>query len=397
MKFDPASALEQAHQLGSFNGVNQAVNDSATFAFDSGEDMTACFNGELEGAFLYSRHWNPSTYTLAKALAAMENTEAAWVTGSGMAAITNTFLQICKSGDHIIASRTIYGGTYAFLKNYVPRFNIEVTFIDTTNIDEVKDAIKPNTKLVYTETVNNPMLQVANIPELAEVCKPKEIKLVVDNTFTPLIFSPINLGADIVVYSMTKFVNGKNDTTAGAICASEEFINSLLDLNDGTSMLLGGVLDSFRASNIQKNLYTLPIRMKQHSTNAAYLAKRFNDIGLKSIYPGLKEHKGYEVMRSTMNSDYGFGGMIAIDLITAEKASKFMSLMQENNVGYLAVSLGYFRTLFSNSGKSTSSEVPEDDQKKMGLSEGLVRFSVGLDHDIEATFKTIEKCYNQVK
>jgi len=397
MKFDPASALEQAHQLGSFNGVNQAVNDSATFAFDSGEDMTACFNGELEGAFLYSRHWNPSTYSLAKALAAMENTEAAWVTGSGMAAITNTFLQICKAGDHIIASRTIYGGSYAFLKNYVPRFNIEVTFLDTTNIDEIKDAIKPNTKLVYTETVNNPMLQVANIPELAKVCKPKDIKLVVDNTFTPLIFSPINLGADIVVYSMTKFVNGKNDTTAGAICASEEFINSLLDLNDGTSMLLGGVLDSYRASNIQKNLYTLPIRMKQHSNNAAYLAKRFNDIGLKSIYPGLKEHKGYDVMTSTMNSDYGFGGMIAIDLVTAEKASKFMSLMQENNVGYLAVSLGYFRTLFSNSGKSTSSEVPEEDQKKMGLSEGLVRFSVGLDHDIEATFKTIEKCYNQVK
>jgi len=397
MKFDPASALEQAHQLGSFNGVNQAVNDSATFAFDSGEDMTACFNGELEGAFLYSRHWNPSTYSLAKALAAMENTEAAWVTGSGMAAITNTFLQICKSGDHIIASRTIYGGTYAFLKNYVPRFNIEVTFIDTTNIDEVKGAIKPNTKLVYTETVNNPMLQVANIPALAEVCKPNDIKLVVDNTFTPLIFSPINLGADIVVYSMTKFINGKNDTTAGAICASEEFINSLLDLNDGTSMLLGGVLDSFRASNIQKNLYTLPIRMKQHSSNAAYLAKRFNDIGLKSIYPGHEEHKGYDVMTSTMNSDYGFGGMIAIDLSTAEKASKFMSLMQENNVGYLAVSLGYFRTLFSNSGKSTSSEVPEEDQKKMGLSEGLVRFSVGLDHDIESTFKTIEKCYNQVK
>jgi len=397
MKFDPASALEQAHQLGSFNGVNQAVNDSATFAFDSGEDMTACFNGELEGAFLYSRHWNPSTYTLAKALAAMENTEAAWVTGSGMAAITNTFLQICKAGDHIIASRTIYGGSYAFLKNYVPRFNIEVTFLDTTNIEEVKAAIKPNTRLVYTETVNNPMLQVANIPELAKVCKQKNIKLVVDNTFTPLIFSPANLGADIVVYSMTKFVNGKNDTTAGAICASEEFINSLLDLNDGTSMLLGGVLDSFRASNIQKNLYTLPIRMKQHSINAAYLAKRFNDIGLKSIYPGLKEHKGYDVMTSTMNSDYGFGGMIAIDLVTAKKASKFMSLMQENNVGYLAVSLGYFRTLFSNSGKSTSSEVPEEDQKKMGLSEGLVRFSVGLDHDIEATFKTIEKCYNQVK
>ncbi len=396
MKFNPAKALEQAHQKGSFNGVNQSVNDSATFTFESGEAMTACFNGESEGAFLYSRHWNPSTYSLAKALAAMENTEAAWVTGSGMAAITNTILQICSSGDHIIASRTIYGGSYAFLKSYLPKFNIEVSFIDTTKLEEVNAAIKSNTKMLYTEVVNNPMLQVIDVASLSKITKAKNIKLVVDNTFTPLIISPINLGADIVVYSMTKFVNGKNDTTAGAICASEEFINSLIDLNTGSSMLLGGVLDSFRASNIQKNLYTLPIRMKQHSANAAYLAKRFNEIGLKSIYPGLEENPYHEIMKSQMNDRYGFGGMIAIDLVTAERASKFMTLMQENKVGYLAVSLGYFRTLFSNSGKSTSSEVPEEDQKKMGLSEGLVRFSVGLDDDIESTFKTIETCFKLV-
>ncbi len=397
MKFNPAKALEKIHSLGEHNGVNQSVNDSATFAFDNGESMTACFNGELEGAFLYSRHWNPSTFSLAKALAAMENTEAAWVTGSGMAAITNTILQLCSSGDHIVASRTIYGGSYAFMKNYLPKFNISVTFIDTTNLEEVKLSIQENTKLVYTETMNNPMLQIADIPSLSKLTKEKGIKLVVDNTFTPLIFSPAVLGADIVVYSMTKFINGKNDTTAGAICANTEFINSLLDLNDGTSMLLGGVLDSFRASNIQKNLYTLPIRMKQHSYNAAYLAKRFNEIGLKSIYPGLNDNPYNKIMNETMNKKYGFGGMIAIDLITANKASKFMALMQEEGVGYLAVSLGYFRTLFSNSGKSTSSEVPEEDQKKMGLSEGLVRFSVGLDEDIESTFKTIEKCYNAIK
>lgn len=393
MKFNPATALEKAHSMGEHNGVNQSVNDSATFAFESGEAMTACFNGELEGAFLYSRHWNPSTYALAKALAAMENTEAAWVTGSGMAAITNTILQICSAGDHIVASRTVYGGSYAFMKNYLPKFNISVTFIDTTNLQEVRDAIKENTKMVYTETMNNPMLQIADIPSLSKITKENNIKLVVDNTFTPLIFSPIILGADIVVYSMTKFINGKNDTTAGAICASAEFINSLLDLNNGTSMLLGGVLDSYRASNIQKNLYTLPIRMKQHSYNAAYLAKHFNKIGLKSIYPGLIENPYNKIMKETMNEKYGFGGMIAIDLVTAEKASKFMSMMQEEGVGYLAVSLGYFRTLFSNSGKSTSSEVPEEDQKKMGLSEGLVRFSVGLDEDIEATFQKIEKCF----
>ncbi len=396
MKFNPAIALERVHHLGEHNGVNQAVNDSATFAFENGEAMTACFHGELEGAFLYSRHWNPSTYSLAKALAAMENTEAAWVTGSGMAAITNVILQLCNAGDHIVASRTVYGGSYAFMKNYLPKFNIEVTFVDTTNLAEVENALQKNTKMVYTETMNNPMLQIADIPSLSKLTKQQNIKLVVDNTFTPLIFSPAVLGADIVVYSMTKFINGKNDTTAGAICASEEFINSLLDLNDGTSMLLGGVLDSYRASNIQKNLYTLPIRMKQHSNNAAYLSKRFNDMGLKSIYPGLEDNPYHQIMKDTMNEKYGFGGMIAIDLTTAERASKFMAMMQEEGVGYLAVSLGYFRTLFSNSGKSTSSEVPEEDQKKMGLSEGLVRFSVGLDEDIEDTFQTIEKCFKAV-
>ncbi len=396
MKFNPAIALEREHHLGEHNGVNQAVNDSATFAFENGEAMTACFHGELEGAFLYSRHWNPSTYSLAKALAAMENTEAAWVTGSGMAAITNVILQLCSAGDHIVASRTVYGGSYAFMKNYLPKFNIEVTFVDTTNLAEVENALQKNTKMVYTETMNNPMLQIADIPSLSKLTKQQNIKLVVDNTFTPLIFSPAVLGADIVVYSMTKFINGKNDTTAGAICANEEFINSLLDLNDGTSMLLGGVLDSYRASNIQKNLYTLPIRMKQHSNNAAYLSKRFNDMGLKSIYPGLEDNPYHQIMKDTMNEKYGFGGMIAIDLNTAERASKFMAMMQEEGVGYLAVSLGYFRTLFSNSGKSTSSEVPEEDQKKMGLSEGLVRFSVGLDEDIEDTFQTIEKCFKAV-
>ncbi len=396
MKFNPAIALERVHHLGEHNGVNQAVNDSATFAFENGEAMTACFHGELEGAFLYSRHWNPSTYSLAKALAAMENTEAAWVTGSGMAAITNVILQLCSAGDHIVASRTVYGGSYAFMKNYLPKFNIEVTFVDTTNLAEVENALQKNTKMVYTETMNNPMLQIADIPSLSKLTKQQNIKLVVDNTFTPLIFSPAVLGADIVVYSMTKFINGKNDTTAGAICANEEFINSLLDLNDGTSMLLGGVLDSYRASNIQKNLYTLPIRMKQHSNNAAYLSKRFNDMGLKSIYPGLEDNPYHQIMKDTMNEKYGFGGMIAIDLNTAERASKFMAMMQEEGVGYLAVSLGYFRTLFSNSGKSTSSEVPEEDQKKMGLSEGLVRFSVGLDEDIEDTFQTIEKCFKAV-
>lgn len=396
MKYNPATKLQETMHLDSNMGVNQAITDSATFAFDTGEDMTACFNGEKQ-AFLYSRHWNPTGFELSKALAAMEGTEAAWVTGSGMGAITSMFLQICKTGDHIISSVTTYGGTYAFLKNWITKYGIDVSFVDITDLDAVKAEIKPNTKLIYTETVTNPMLQVSDIPQLSKITKANNIKLVVDNTFTPMIFSPIILGADIVVYSMTKFVNGKNDTTAGAICASMDFINSLIDLNDGTAMLLGPVLDPMRASSIHKNLFTLHIRMKQHSKNAAFLAKKFVEVGLKANYPGLETHKQYEIHKRDMNDEYGFGGMISIDLDTAENASKFMALMQKRGVGYLAVSLGYFKTLFSNSGKSTSSEVPEETQKEMGLSEGLVRYSVGLDNDMENTWEIIHSCLTDLK
>ena len=396
MKNNPATRLLDTLHLDPYSGVNQAITDSATFAFETGEDMTACFNGEKE-AFLYSRHWNPTNLELSKALAAMEGTESAWVTGSGMGAITSMFLQLCHAGDHIVTSVTTYGGTYAFLKNWMPKYNIEVTFVDITDLDAVKAAIKPNTKLVYTETVTNPMLQVSDLPALSKITKANNIQLVVDNTFTPMIFSPIALGADIVVYSMTKFVNGQNDTTAGAICASNDFINSLIDLNDGTAMLLGPVLDPMRASSIHKNLFTLHIRMKQHSKNAAFLANKFVEAGLKANYPGLQTHKQHETFKRDFNEEYGFGGMISIDLQTAENASKFMALMQERGVGYLAVSLGYFKTLFSNSGKSTSSEVPADTQKEMGLSEGLVRYSVGLDNDMENTWSVIKSCLTDLK
>ena len=222
-------------------------------------------------------------------------------------------------------------------------------------------------------------------------------KLLVDNTFTPMIFSPYQLGADVVIYSMTKFVNGKNDCVAGAICGSAEYINSLIDVNSGTAMLLGPVLDPMRSSSILKNLHTLHIRMQKHGENAMYLAKRFKEVGFKYNYPGLPEHPDYALFNEMCNKGYGYGGMISIDMGTADAASKIMEIMQEKGVGYLAVSLGYFKTLFSNSGKSTSSEVPEEIQKEMGMSEGLIRFSVGLDHDIEATFQLIKESVEESK
>ena len=396
-KFDPATAVQNVNQFGEFGGVNPSITDSATFTFLSEKTMIDAFHGEAEGCFLYSRHWNPSNKYLADALAAMEGTESAWVTASGMGAITTAILQLCDTGDHMVTSVTTYGGTFAFLKNYLKKFKIDVTFVNITDLESVKNALRPNTKVLYTETMTNPMLQISNLPELAKMTRNNGTKLVVDNTFTPMIFSPFKLGADIVVYSMTKFINGKNDCVAGAICASQEFINDISDVNTGTAMLLGPVLDPLRSSSILKNLGTLHIRMQKHSENAMYLAERFKEIGLKFIYAGMPEHPDYELMGELMNEGYGYGGMIAIDVETAEKAAPFMEMMQDKGVGYHAVSLGYFRTLFSNSGKSTSSEVPVDIQKEMGLSPGLVRFSVGLDNDIERTYEMIKSCLVELK
>ena len=162
-------------------------------------------------------------------------------------------------------------------------------------------------------------------------------------------------------------------------------------------MILGPVLDPLRSSNILKNLHTLHIRMKQHSYNAAYLAKKFKSIGLKCNYPGEADHRDHELFKSIMNAEFGYGGMIAIDMETADRANQLMELMQEKGVGYLAVSLGYFKTLFSNPGKSTSSEIPENIQKEMGMSEGLIRFSVGLDNDIDRTYQAIHRCLVELK
>lgn len=396
MKTDPSTKIFELLQFGEFGDVNPSICDSATFTFMQAKTMLDTFHGDAEGCFLYSRHWNPSNKYLADALAGMEGTESAWVTASGMAAITCSILQICSSGDHIVCSLTTYGGTFAFLFNYVKKFNIEVTFVDITKTEDVRQAIRPNTKMIYTETMTNPLLQISDIPALAKLADEHKLKLLVDNTFTPMVVAPFKLGAHVVVYSMTKFINGKNDCVAGAICASKEFIDSLSDVNAGTAMLLGPALDPLRSSSILKNLHTLHIRMKQHGKNAMYLAEKFKEYGVKINYPGLPGNSGHETLKRMMNPEFGFSGLIAIDMVSAEQASKLMEMMELAGVGYLAVSLGYFKTLFSNSGKSTSSEVPEEIQRDMGLSEGLVRFSVGLDNDIENTWQKIKSCLDRL-
>jgi len=395
-KHNPAKEIQDLQFFGEFGGVNPSISDSATYTFLKAKTMLDTFEGNADGYYLYSRHTSPSNNYLSLALAKMENTEAANVASSGMGAITPVILQLAHTGDHIVSSRTIYGGSYAFFKNWIPKFNMGASFVDITDLKKVEAAIKPNTKLIYAETLSNPLLELADVEGLSKIAKKHGIKLVIDNTFSPLIFSPANLGADVVIHSLTKFINGTNDTVGGVICGTNEFINDLKSVNDGSSMLLGPVMDSLRSAQVLKNLRTLPIRVIQHSKNTQYLAERLEKDGLKVKYPGLASYPQKDLFNKMMHSEFGYGGMITMDLKTGEMASKFMETLQEKNVGYLAVSLGFYKTLFNAPGKGTSSEVSAAEQAKMGLSEGLVRMSIGLDFDIETTYQKMKETLEEI-
>lgn len=392
MEFNPADKIQDLQYFGEFGGVNPSISDSSTYTFLSAKTMFDTFEGNAEGCYLYSRHSSPSNLYLGQALAAMEGTESANVAASGMGAITPVLLQLCAAGDHIVSSRTIYGGTYAFMKNFMPKLQIKTSFVDITKLDVVEAAITPTTKILYCETVSNPLLEVADIEGLAKIAKKHNLKLVIDNTFSPLSVAPVKMGADVVIHSLTKFINGSSDTVGGVTCGTQKFIDSLRNVNDGASMLLGPTMDSLRAASVLKNLRTLHIRMKQHSHNALYLAERFEKDGLKTVYPGLRSHPSHELYKGMINPEYGFGGMMTLDVGTLDKANELMELMQHRNLGYLAVSLGFYKTLFSAPGTSTSSEIPMDEQIEMGLTDGLIRFSIGLDNDIERTYQMMKKC-----
>tara|TARA_Y100001968_G_C19118654_1_gene600860 strand:- start:5 stop:652 length:648 start_codon:yes stop_codon:yes gene_type:complete len=209
--------------------------------------------------------------------------------------------------------------------------------------------------------------------------------------------TPINHGADIVIHSLTKFINGTSDCVAGSISSTKDFISTLSDVNNGMCMLLGPVLDSFRSASILKNIHTLHIRMKQHSNNAQYISESLEKLGIKVMYPGLKSHPQNSLMKNIMNEQYGFSGILAIDVVREDLAEALMEKMQDKNIGFLAVSLGYFKTLFSLPGNSTSSEISDEKQIEMGLSKGIIRLSVGIDDNIENSFEKMKICMNELE
>ena len=392
MDYKASDHIQDLQYFGEFGGVNPSISDSSTYTFLSAKTMFDTFEGNTEGCYLYSRHSSPSNLYLGEAMAQLEGTEAANVYASGMGAISSVLLQLCASGDHLVCSRTIYGGTYALLKNFLNKFDIATSFVDITDLDAVQRAMGPRTKMIYCESISNPLLEVADIGALSKLARDRGIPLVVDNTFSPLTVNAARLGADIVVHSLTKFINGSSDCVAGAVCGSSEFCLGLKDVNQGAGMLLGSTLDSLRAASILKNMRTLHVRIKKHSENAHYLARQFQKDGLKVMYPGLEEHPGHGLMKAQMNREYGFGGLLTLDVGSLDRANALMESMQQGKLGYLAVSLGFYKTLFSAPGTSTSSEIPLEEREALGLTPGLIRFSIGLDNDIHKTYLAMRSC-----
>ena len=401
-KYNPEQAMwDVRREFGEHGGVTPSISRSSTFTVMDPCIMPEIFEGirgpDKNGCFLYSRHFNPTLDVLSRYLSAMEGTEAAVCTASGMAAISCTLLQLCEYGDHIVSSDTVYGGTHALLGELLPKMGIHTTFVDPTEPKNFEAAITDRTRVLYTEAVGNPTLKVADIPALAKLADTHNLKLVVDNTFTPVIISPAVLGADVVVHSMTKFINGASDAIAGVICADREFIYQLMDLHTGRVMLLGPTMDPRVAFDIIQRLPHLAVRMREHGARAMILATHLNTLGLKVTYPGLPSYHQYRLMSHIINQGYGYGGMLTIDCRTQSKAEELMDVLQnEERFGLIAVSLGYYDTLMSCSGCSTSSELPPEDQERIGLSPGLLRISVGLTGSINERVEQIERAVKKV-
>lgn len=376
--------MREIQVFGEQGGVVPSIDVAATSTFMDPEDMERMFRGELEGCYLYSRHSNPSVHAFSTKMAAMEGAEAGLGVASGMAAIHVVCDQLLRSGGHMVASRVVYGGTFALFRNVLESRGVNITWVDPANIHEWARAIRPETKLLYTESISNPLLRVSPLGEIAALAKKSNIPFVVDNTFAPLLIEPIRWGADIVIHSATKFISGSSDCIAGVVLGSHSFIASLMDVNSGAAMLYGPVLDAKVAHELNLRLDHLPARMSLHSQYAQFFADRVQKAGFVTTYLGLPGHPDYERFRALSSfPELGAGGMVVVDLGSRAKASAVAQELQRERFGYYAVSLGFTRTLMSIPASSTSSEIPEEERNALGLKEGLLRLSIGCLGDIK--------------
>lgn len=360
-----------------FGSLATPIYQSSTYYFDSCEQGGRRFAGE-EGGYIYTRLANPTSSVLEEKVAALEAGEAAIATASGMGAISSALWTIAKAGAHIIADSTLYGCTFALLNHGLPRYGVEVTFVDTSNLEEVKANLKENTVAIYLETPANPNLKVADIAAIADIAHGynKDIMVVCDNTFaTPYLQRPLELGADVVVHSATKYLNGHGDVIAGFVIGKADFIAQVRMF--GVKDMTGAVLDPFAAFLILRGLKTFELRMIRHCENARAVAEflESSDKVSKVYYPGLKSFENYDVAVKQMKD---FGGMVSFEVKGGKAAG--MTFVNALKLCTIAVSLGDAETLVEHPASMTHSPYTPEELKEAGIPEGLVRLSCGLEN-----------------
>jgi methionine-gamma-lyase len=354
--------------------LSTPIYQTSTFVFDTAEQGAARFALEEEG-FIYTRLGNPTQQALELKMAALEKAEAAIAVASGMTAIAASLWTLCSSGDHIIAADTLYGCTHALLSHSMPKFGIEVTFVNAADPENIRKAMQPNTKVVYIETPANPTLTIIDIAETAKLVHAYNAQLVVDNTFmSPYCQRPLELGADIVVHSATKYINGHGDVVAGVVLGKRDFINQVRFV--GVKDITGGCISPFNAWLTLRGLKTLGVRMERHCKNAMQVAQYLdNHQKVKKVYyPGLKNHPQHQLALTQMS---GFGAIISFEVIGGVDAGRL--IMNNVTLCALAVSLGDTETLIQHPASMTHSPIPREERLKAGISDGLIRLSVGLE------------------
>ncbi len=358
--------------------VSIPIYQSSTFAFHNAREGAQIFAGERDG-YVYTRIGNPTQAALEKEIAFLENGEAALAFGSGMAAISSVVLSLCESGSNVVSSNTLYGGTHQLFKETLVRYQIEVREVDGTQIENFASEIDEQTRCIYIETPANPTLTIIDIEACARLARKHNIPLIVDNTFsTPYFQRPLDIGADIVVHSATKYIGGHGDTVAGLVVGSKAYID---ELRNSILRDLGGIISPLNAWLLVRGLKTLAIRMERHQETALEVAKylNFHPKVRRVWYPGLTTHPQYELVKKQMT---GFGGIVSFEIKGGRKAGE--TLMNNVHLFTLAVSLGDVDSLIEHPASMTHSTYGQQDLKKCGISEEFVRLSVGIEdrHDL---------------
>ena len=385
-------AIHGGHSKNAFGALATPIFQTSTFIFDSAEQGGKRFALEEEG-YIYSRLGNPTTSVIEEKIALLEHGEMAVATSSGMGAISSTLWTLLKAGDHVIADTTLYGCTFALLNHGLTKFGIEVTFLNTGDIEAVKAAMRPNTRIVYLETPANPNLKITDIEAVAKVAHENEYtKVIVDNTFaSPYNQNPLLLGADVVVHSATKYINGHGDVLAGFAVGSKELITQikLVGLKDMT----GSVLGPQEAYYIIRGMKTFEVRMQRHCESAMKVAKWLEGRPevAKVYYPGLESHEGHEIAKKQMKN---FGGMLSFELKGGLEAGK--TLLNNTKLFGLAVSLGDTETLIQHPASMTHSPYTREERLAAGITDGLVRLSVGLEN-VEDIIADLEQGLAKIK